>query len=87
MKNVTIYTRKMCGYCSLAKRLLGNKGVGFRELDASFDQALRGEMIQKANGQSTFPQIFVGDTHIGGCDDLMMLERNGKLDDLLAERL
>ncbi len=85
MKDVVIYTRKMCGFCTAAKRLLSSKGVGFREHDATFDASLRGEMIQKAGGSSTFPQIFVDDTHIGGCDDLMALEHRGKLDGLLAE--
>jgi len=85
MKDVVIYTRKMCGFCTMAKRLLSDKGVGFREHDATFDPSLRSEMIQKANGGSTFPQIFIDDTHVGGCDDLMALERGGKLDALLAE--
>ena len=85
MKDVVIYTRKMCGFCTAAKRLLGQKGVGFHEHDATYDASLRNEMIQKSNGGSTFPQIFVGDYHIGGCDDLMALERGGKLDRLLAE--
>ncbi len=84
MKDVVIYTRKMCGFCTAAKRLFSDKGVGFRELDATFDPGLRNEMIQRANGSSTFPQIFIGDNHIGGCDDLMALERSGKLDPMLA---
>lgn len=84
MKDVIIYTRKMCGFCTAAKRLLSDKGVGFREQDATFDPGLRKEMIQKSNGGSTFPQIFIGDVHVGGCDELMALERSGKLDPLLA---
>ncbi|MCP5086326.1 MAG: glutaredoxin 3 [Rhodobacteraceae bacterium] len=84
MTDVVIYTRKMCGFCTAAKRLLSSKGVGFREHDATFDASLRAEMVQKANGSSTFPQIFVGDTHVGGCDELIALERGGKLDGLLA---
>ncbi len=84
MTDVVIYTRKMCGFCTAAKRLLSSKGVGFREHDATFDASLRAEMIQKADGGSTFPQIFVGDTHVGGCDELIALERGGKLDGLLA---
>ena len=83
MKDVTVYTRQLCGYCSAAKNLLSRKGVSFVENDATFDPALRQEMISKANGSSTFPQIFVGDIHVGGCDDLMALERAGKLDQLL----
>jgi len=84
MADVVIYTRQLCGFCTAAKRLLDKKGVAYTEQDATFDQGLRQEMIQKANGRSTFPQIFVGDHHVGGCDDLHDLERNGKLDDLLA---
>ena len=84
MKDVIIYTRKMCGFCTAAKRLLSDKGVGFREQDATFDPSLRKEMIQKSNGGSTFPQIFIGEFHVGGCDELMALERNGKLDPMLA---
>ncbi|MAS13768.1 MAG: glutaredoxin 3 [Nitratireductor sp.] len=85
MANVTIYTRMMCGFCSAAKRLLDSKGVAYTEHDASFSDELRQEMIQRANGRSTFPQIFIGNTHVGGCDELHALERDGKLDALLAE--
>ncbi len=84
MAEVTIYTRDFCGYCSAAKRLLNDKGVAFTELDATYEPDLRAQMIQRANGRSTFPQIFVGDTHVGGCDDLFELDRSGKLDPLLA---
>ena len=84
MDEVTIYTRPMCGYCARAISLLKQKGVAFNEIDAGFDQAKRNEMIQRSNGGRTFPQIFVGDIHIGGCDDMMALERAGKLDDMLA---
>ncbi len=84
MKDVTIYTRQLCGFCSAAKALLDRKGVEYTEHDASYSRELRAEMIQKANGASTFPQIFVGDTHVGGCDDLHALEHAGKLDALLA---
>ena len=84
MADVTIYTRQMCGYCSAAKRLLDDKGVAYVEHDASFSPELRKEMIQRANGRSTFPQIFIGDRHIGGCDDMMALDDDGKLDALLA---
>lgn len=84
MADVTIYTRMMCGYCSAAKRLLDSKGVAYTEHDASFSPELRQEMIGRANGRSTFPQIFIGDRHVGGCDDLHALEREGKLDALLA---
>jgi glutaredoxin 3 len=84
MVDVTIYTRVMCGYCSAAKRLLDKKGVAYTEHDASFSPDLRREMIQRANGGSTFPQIFIGDVHIGGCDDLHALDAQGRLDGLLA---
>ncbi len=84
MANVTIYTRKMCGFCSAAKNLLSKKQVDVKEFDATFDPQLKKEMIQKSNGGTTFPQIFIGDIHIGGCDDLFALERAGKLDQLLA---
>ena len=84
MVEVVIYTRQLCGFCTAAKRLLEKKGVAFKELDATFDPALRQEMIQRAHGRSTFPQIFIGSTHVGGCDDLHDLEYAGKLDKLLA---
>ncbi|OJJ09958.1 glutaredoxin 3 [Alphaproteobacteria bacterium AO1-B] len=84
MSDVTIYTRQLCGFCTAAKRLLEKKGVSFTEHDATFDPKLRQEMVQKANGRSTFPQIFIGSEHVGGCDDLHDLERAGKLDQLLA---
>lgn len=83
MSDVTIYTRQLCGYCTAARNLLKKKNVAFTEHDATFDPQKRQEMIQRANGASTFPQIFVGNTHVGGCDDLMALERAGKLDALL----
>ncbi|MEP0232336.1 glutaredoxin 3 [Roseibium sp.] len=84
MTDVVIYTRQLCGFCTAAKRLLQKKGVSFVEYDATFDPKLKKEMVQKANGRSTFPQIFVGTTHVGGCDELHDLERAGKLDALLA---
>ncbi|MEH6725604.1 MAG: glutaredoxin 3 [Hyphomicrobiales bacterium] len=84
MTDVIIYTRAMCGYCSAAKSLLDRKGVSYQEHDATFDQSLRREMMQRANGASTFPQIFIGDIHIGGFDQMNALERAGKLDPLLS---
>lgn len=84
MPDVTIYTRKLCGFCTAAKRLLDKKGVSYREHDATFNPDMKREMVQRANGRATFPQIFIGDTHVGGCDDLMALERAGKLDPMLA---
>lgn len=84
MAHVTIYTRPFCGYCSRALSLLNEKGAEFTEIEAGMDPALRQEMVQRSGGKSTFPQIFVGETHIGGCDDMMALERQGKLDAMLA---
>jgi glutaredoxin 3 len=84
MVDVTIYTRMMCGYCTAAKRLLDKKGVTYTEHDASFSPELRREMIERADGGSTFPQIFVGEVHVGGCDDLHALDAQGRLDGLLA---
>ncbi|MEO0328464.1 MAG: glutaredoxin 3 [Pseudomonadota bacterium] len=83
MPEVTIYTRKFCGFCTAAKRLLKSKGVTFIEFDATWDQGLKTEMIQKSNGGRTFPQIFIGDSHVGGCDELHALDRAGKLDAML----
>lgn len=84
MPKVEIYTRQLCGFCTAAKRLLDKKGVAYKEYDATFDGGLRKQMIQKANGRSTFPQIFIGQTHVGGCDELHDLEHQGKLDALLS---
>jgi glutaredoxin 3 len=84
MASVIIYTRQACGYCAAAKALLAKKGVDFIEHDATGNQGLRAEMIAKSNGGSTFPQIFINGTHVGGCDDLHALDRAGKLDPMLA---
>jgi glutaredoxin 3 len=84
MADVTIYTRMMCGYCAAAKSLLERKGVAYTEHDASFSPELRSEMIARSKGGSTFPQIFVGEVHVGGCDDLYALDAQGRLDGLLA---
>lgn len=83
MADVTIYTRMACGFCARAKMLLDSKGVAYTEHDASFSQELREEMKTRS-GRSTFPQIFVGEVHVGGCDDLHALESAGRLDGLLA---
>ncbi|MDG2520840.1 glutaredoxin 3 [Caulobacter segnis] len=83
MAHVTIYTRPFCGYCARALKLLNDKGAAFTEIEAGMDPKLRQEMIDKS-GRTTFPQIFVGDQHIGGCDDMMALDRSGKLDPMLA---
>ena len=84
MASVVIYTRQFCGYCSAAKALLEKKGVDFVEHDATGNAELRAEMIGKANGRSTFPQIFINGQHVGGCDDIHALDRSGRLDPLLA---
>ncbi len=84
MQSVEIYTSPMCGFCHAAKRLLKDKGVAFNEINVWADPKRKPEMIQRANGGRTVPQIFVGDIHVGGCDDLYALERAGKLDALLA---
>ncbi|WP_337186471.1 glutaredoxin 3 [Phenylobacterium sp.] len=83
MTQVTIYTKPYCPYCIRALDLLDRKGVAYTEVEAAFDPAKRQEMMQRS-GRTTFPQIFVGDHHIGGCDDMFALERAGKLDPLLA---
>jgi glutaredoxin 3 len=81
--SVEIYTSPFCGFCHAAKRLLASKGITFSEFDVSRDPSLRREMMQRANGRHTVPQIFIGERHVGGCDDLYALERAGKLDPLL----
>jgi glutaredoxin 3 len=83
MVDVTIYTRNGCGYCTAAKGLLSEKGVAFTEHNASIEPAARQEMLARANGRTTFPQVFIGETHVGGCDDLYALENQGRLDILL----
>ncbi len=82
MAEVVIYTRPFCGYCSRAVALLKQKRAPFTEIEAGFDPEKRQEMMQRS-GRHTFPQIFIGGTHIGGCDEMMALERAGKLDALL----
>ncbi len=84
MKPVEIYTTPLCGFCHAAKRLLTKKGVEFTEYDVSREPEKRQEMMARANGGYTVPQIFIGEMHIGGCDDLFDLEQDGKLDPLLA---
>ena len=84
MKPVEIYTSPLCGFCHAAKRLLTQKGVTFTEIDVSRNPSQRQTMMKRANGGRTVPQIFVGKTHVGGCDELYDLERAGKLDPLIA---
>lgn len=85
MREVTIYTRPMCPYCMDALDLLHRKGAPVNEIGtAAFDPEKRAEMLRRSNGRATYPQIFIGDWHVGGCDDLYALERAGKLDALLG---
>lgn len=84
MQPVEIYTTQICPYCSMAKRLLQKKGVDYVEIDVGRDPSLRETMIQRAKGRRTVPQIFIGGTHVGGCDDLHDLDYSGKLDPMLA---
>ena len=85
MKAVEIYTTPFCGFCHAAKRLLTGKGVSFAEVDLSREPTRRSEMMDRAKGRHTVPQIFIGGTHVGGCDDLFALERSGRLDPMLAD--
>jgi glutaredoxin 3 len=84
MVPVVIYTRADCSYCAWAKQLLRRKGVAFDEVDVTGHQERRAEMIRRTNGETTTPQIFIGSTHVGGCEELYALERAGRLDVLLA---
>ncbi|AWI82267.1 glutaredoxin 3 [Alloyangia pacifica] len=84
MKPIEIYTTPTCGFCVAAKRLLTQKGAEFTEINVAAAPERRAEMTQRANGGRTVPQIFVGDVHVGGCDELYAMERDGKLDPLLA---
>jgi glutaredoxin 3 len=84
MATIEIYTKPTCGFCHMAKRLLSSKGISYAEVNISAQPERRAEMIQRANGRSTVPQIFIGAAHIGGCDDLLALERGGRLDALLS---
>lgn len=83
MARVEIYTTRFCGYCQSAKALLSRKGVAFSEIDVTGDREGRNQMVARANGRMTVPQIFIGQTHVGGCDDLYDLESAGRLDPLL----
>lgn len=83
MARVEIYSKMFCPYCSRAKRLLSDKGVSYEEYDITFDSKKRDEMLSRSNGRHTVPQIFIGDHHVGGSDDLAALESAGKLDPLL----
>lgn len=84
MATITVYTTKFCPYCHMAKQLLSKKGAVFEEIDVGGCRELRAQMSQKAGGRRTVPQIWIGQMHVGGCDDLYALEREGKLDVLLS---
>ena len=84
MARVTIYTTPICPYCSMAKSLLAKKAVAFEEIDISRDRGARDAMVVKSGGRTSVPQIWIGESHVGGCDDLHALDRGGKLDALLA---
>ncbi len=84
MAEVVIYTRPFCGFCARALRLLTDKGVAFTEIEAGMDPAKRAEMVERSGGRTTFPQIFVGGRHIGGCDELVALDGAGKFDPMLS---
>ncbi len=85
MTSVEIYTSRDCPYCHWAKELLSRKGISFREIDVTTDRTMRQQMIERADGQTTVPQVFIGSRHIGGCDELYALEDAGKLDPLLGQ--
>ena len=85
MKPVEIYTTQTCPYCIAAKRLLQTKGVAYVETDVSRDPSLRQAMMQRAGGRHTVPQIFIGGQHVGGSDDIHLLDRQGRLDPMLAD--
>lgn len=84
MQPVEIYTSPLCGFCHAAKRLLNKKGIAFSEIDVLTRPDRKPEMMRRANGGHTVPQIFIGETHVGGCDELYALDRAGKLDQLLS---
>lgn len=85
MARIELYTKAFCPYCTRAKRLLDQKGATFEEYDITMGGPKRAEMIQRANGRTTVPQVFIDDAHIGGSDDLAALEREGRLDALLGQ--
>lgn len=84
MPEIEIYTQDWCGYCARAKQLLDRKGAAYREIEAPHGTPERAEATQRSGGRTTMPQIFIGGAHIGGCDDLVALDRSGKLDAMLA---
>jgi glutaredoxin 3 len=87
MASIEVYTTPYCAYCVSAKELLRSKGVDFVEIDVAGDRVLRAQMVERAGGRVTVPQIFIGETHVGGCDDLYALDDAGGLDPLLAPKV
>lgn len=83
MPSITIYTKSWCPYCSAAKKLLEDKGAAFTEIDIEAKPEKRADMVQKAGGRTSVPQIFIGDRHVGGCDDLYALDDKGQLEPML----
>ena len=84
MPRVEIYTKTFCPYCWRAKMLLDSKGVGYQEISVDFGGAEKERMVERAGGRTTVPQIFIGERHLGGCDELLALDRDGRLDPLIA---
>ena len=84
MATVEIYTKPTCGFCHMAKRLLTSKDISFAETNITAQPDKRAEMVQRSNGGTTVPQIFIDGKHVGGCDDLFALEQSGKLDPMLV---
>lgn len=85
MKKIILYSTRTCGFCRAAKNLLDDKGISYIEIDISSDPELRGQMMTKANGSRTVPQIFINDAHLGGFSDLYSLQQSGTLDKLLGD--
>ncbi len=85
MKNITIYSTTRCPYCIKAKALFDRTNLSYEEIDVTGDDEARSELIKKANGLRTVPQIFIGDKHVGGCDDIYLLDSKGELDKLIEE--
>lgn len=83
MARITVYSKMFCPFCHRAKKLLKDKGAAFEEIDITMNSTRRAEMLERANGHHTVPQIFIGDTHVGGCDELYQLDSQGALDPLL----
>ena len=86
MKPITIYTTELCPYCRRAKALLVDKGATYTEIDVTYDPAERARMMQRAGGRRSVPQVFIGETHVGGCDDIYALDAKGGLDALLETK-